>query len=662
MVTVSVGGQGGVGQAEVEDFNAVEDFTVTIPAGQTVGWAEFTLEAIDDLVVEGEETVDVTGTAESYGITDVTGALVTIVDNDSDQPPTPPPAPPADLIVSGQADPAVAVSLSVDAQAASGEQAYVEEGEQRTVTVKAVLPDGESGLAEAATFTVAIAADTAENSDFTAPASASVTIAAGQTSGTATFTFQAAADTVLEGPETVSLTSTLAGYSVSPASLTIKDEDAAFTVTANPTAVGESAGATSIGLTVSFPNAVTSELAEQTQISFSAAGDGAAAGTDFAAISDFTAALAASAVTASATATITPVDDVIDETSPERVNFTGSLFGRTASAAVAITDDDDTPAVINLATDVSSASGEQTVLAENAGATSVTVSAEFASGTAVETDTVLSLRMSQPVSTDFSLTIPKNQVRGTASVSVTPADNNRAGDAPQTVTVSLRGTSSYTVNQAEFTIEDDEEAVVNLQALPCNPESAIVSEGGSQNACWLLSARLPTGTVAANTVTVRELNFTAGTATYGSDADFNVIYPGSPQGTQDYVRIPANSNGSNRNALFNIAVVDDSVRDEGAETIVIGGKADQGFTVRTASINIYDNDNSPNRINLVVDGSDTFHGSQPSVPEGKRQSKGESHRRLCGPHRPLFGYRSHGVSGGGRGGLRSGSGRFHGGE
>ena len=621
VVTVSVGGQGGVGQAEVEDFNAVEDFTVTIPAGQTVGWAEFTLEAIDDLVVEGEETVDVTGTADSYGITDITGALVTIVDNDSDQPPTPPPAPPADLIVSGQADPAVAVNLSVDAQAASGEQAYVEEGEQRTVTVKAALPDGESALAEAATFTVAIAADTAENSDFTAPASASVTIAAGQTSGTATFTFQAVADTILEGPETVSLTSTLAGYSVSPASLTIKDEDAAFTVTANPTAVGESAGATSIGLTVSFPNAVTSELAEQTQISFSAAGDGAAAGTDFAAISDFTVALAASAVTASTTATITPVDDVIDETSPESVNFTGSLFGRTASAAVAITDDDAAPAVINLAADVSAASGVQTVLAENAGATSVIVSAEFASGTAVETDTVLNLRMSQPVSTDFSLTIPKNQVRGTASVSVTPADNNRAGEATQTVTVSLRGTSSYTVNQAQFTIEDDEEAVVNLRAYACNPASAVVSEGDSRNACWLLSAYLPGDTVAADTVTVRELNFTAGTADYGSDDDFNVIYPGSLQGIQDYVRIPANSGESNRNALFHIAVVDDSVRDEGVETIVIGGKTDQGFTVRTASINLYDNDNSPNRINLVVDGSDTLLGFQPSVPEGSANQR-----------------------------------------
>ena len=621
-VTVSVVGQGGPGHAEAEDFTAVDDFTITIPAGQTSGEAQFTLQAVDDLVVEGEETVDVTGTADWAA--DVAGASVTIVDNDSDQPSPPPPAPAADPLVSGQSDPAVAVNLSVDTQTASGEQDYVEEGQQRTVTVKAALPDGESALAQAATFTVAIAANTAENSDFTAPASASVTIAAGQTSGTATFTFQAAADTVLEGPETVSLTSTLAGYSISPASLTIKDEDAEFTVTANPTAVGEGAGATSVGLTVSFPNAVTSELSGATQVSFTAAGDGATAGTDFAAISNFTATVAAAAVTASATVAVTPVDDVIHEPTAERITFTGSLWGRTASAAVAITDDDAAPAVVNLTADVSSAPGVQTVLAENAGSTSVTVTAEFAGGTAVETDTVLSLRMSQPVASDFSLTIPRNQVRGTASVTVAPVDDNKAGEAPQTVTVSLRGTSSYTVNGAEFTIEDDEEAVVNLQAARCQGDlitllslnrAGPLTEGHGRQ-CYTLTASLPAGTVAADTVTVRDLTF-GGDATFRTD--FNVYIRVSSQpgyGQQNYVRISAGETTADRTAVFEIDAIDDTLRDEGAETIVIGGAADQGFAVRTAAVHLYDNDNSPNRINLVVDGSSALPGPQPSVPEG----------------------------------------------
>ena len=613
VVTVSVVGQGGPGHAEAEDFTAVDDFAITIPAGRTSGEAQFTLQAVDDLVVEGEETVDVTGTADWAA--DVAGAAVTIVDNDSDQPSPPPPAPAPDLLVSGQSDPAVAVNLSVDTQTASGEQDYVEEGEQRTVTVKAALPDGESALATAATFTVAIAADTAENSDFTAPASASVTIAAGQTSGTATFTFQAAADTVLEGPETVSLTSTLAGYSVSPASLTIKDEDAAFTVTANPTAVGEGAGATSVGLTVSFPNAVTSELTGATQVSFSAAGDGATAGTDFAAISDFTASVAAAAVTASTTVAVTPVDDVIYEPTAERIAFTGSLWGRTASAAVAITDDDAAPAVINLTADVSAAAGVQTVLAENAGSTSVTVTAEFAGGTAVETDTVLSLRMSQPVASDFSLTIPRNQVRGTASVAVAPVDDYKAGEDPQTVTVSLRGTSSYTVNGAEFTIEDDEEAVVNLQAARCQGTGPLTEGDGRQ--CYTLTASLPAGTVAADTVTVRDLTFGGGDATFSTDFNVHIRVSSQPgYGQQNYVRISAGETTADRTAVFEIDAIDDTLRDEGAETIVIGGAADQGFAVRTAAVHLYDNDNSPNRINLVVDGSSALPGPQPSVPEG----------------------------------------------
>ena len=156
-VTVSVVGQGGIGQAGAEDFNPVDDFAVTILAGQTSGQAEFTLEAIDDQVSEGGETVDISGTTAASGIADITGAEITIIDNEPtiEEPTvTAPPDPPGDRIVSGQQEATVTVNLSVDSQTDSGEQSHVDEGDTRTVTVKAALPDGEAALSAAAVFTV----------------------------------------------------------------------------------------------------------------------------------------------------------------------------------------------------------------------------------------------------------------------------------------------------------------------------------------------------------------------------------------------------------------------------------------------------------------------------------------------------------------------------
>ena len=75
-VTVSVSG----GTASNEDFAAVEDFTLTIAAGQASGTASFTLTPVDDAIDEGDETVRVAGTAQGL---EVTPATVTIEDDDA---------------------------------------------------------------------------------------------------------------------------------------------------------------------------------------------------------------------------------------------------------------------------------------------------------------------------------------------------------------------------------------------------------------------------------------------------------------------------------------------------------------------------------------------------------------------------------------------------
>ena len=75
-VTVSVSG----GTASAGDFAAVQDFTLTIGAGQASGTASFTLTPVDDAIDEGDETVRVAGTAQGL---EVTPATVTIEDDDA---------------------------------------------------------------------------------------------------------------------------------------------------------------------------------------------------------------------------------------------------------------------------------------------------------------------------------------------------------------------------------------------------------------------------------------------------------------------------------------------------------------------------------------------------------------------------------------------------
>ena len=74
-VTVTVS----AGTASTGDFAAVQDFTLTITAGQISGTATFRLTPVDDTIDEDDETVRVAGTVQ--GLT-VTAGTVTVEDDD----------------------------------------------------------------------------------------------------------------------------------------------------------------------------------------------------------------------------------------------------------------------------------------------------------------------------------------------------------------------------------------------------------------------------------------------------------------------------------------------------------------------------------------------------------------------------------------------------
>ena len=192
------------------DYPAVTDFVITIQDGQTSGTATLSFDPTGDGLYEGNETVILTGTVAGL---DAGAATLTITDDDT--------AP-------------TAVTLSLN-PAAVGESAAA-----TAVTVTASLNN--SPLPTATTVTVSRTGGTATSgTDYAAVSDFTVTIQAGQTSGTATLSFDPTGDGLYEGNETVILTGSVAGLTAGAATLTITDDDTAptaVTLSLNPTAVG----------------------------------------------------------------------------------------------------------------------------------------------------------------------------------------------------------------------------------------------------------------------------------------------------------------------------------------------------------------------------------------------------------------------------------------
>ena len=150
-IEITVGGGADDTAISGADYAAVAKFTFTVTAGQSSASGSFSLEPTDDTLDEADETLSVTGTSGSL---EITPASITITDDDPE--PTVSVAD-ATAVVEGD-DPAVTVDMTftVSLSAASG----------KAVTVPYTL----TGSAT-------------DGADYDAPATQSLSIAAGDTSG-----------------------------------------------------------------------------------------------------------------------------------------------------------------------------------------------------------------------------------------------------------------------------------------------------------------------------------------------------------------------------------------------------------------------------------------------------------------------------------------------
>ena len=514
-VAVSVSGGSAVAGTH---YAAVPEFTFTIAAGQTTGAGTFTLAPIDDNLDEPDVTVTVTGTTTSgLSIEPESGLFVKILDDDD--PPT--------------------VTLVLDPDSID------EDGGESTVTATLDKPSLEDIDVTVSASPVA----PAEASDFTLSDETVLAIEAGDTTSSGTVTITANNNDVGAGDQRV----TVSGEAVSDGdgdltppedvTLTITEDDevaTTVTLTVDPSTVAEDAAGSDRTVMVTAELDGAREVA--TPVAVSVTGGTAVAGTDYAAVDDFTVTIAARMTSGSATFTLGPVDDQVDERA-ETVVLTGTTTATDLTVApaegvtVTITDNDPRPQATLVLT--------PPTIDEDGGESTVTATLDRPSS-AVTTITVTHARITGTTSSDYRvsdnkvLTIAAGRRASTGTVTFTGKDNNVYQPNARHVVVEGSASNLQGVggpNNKLLTIREDEVASTKL-TLSASPVS--VSEGGGDQTVTLTAtvdeAARPSGTPV-------RVSVSGGTAVAGTDysavEDFTFrILPGRTSGTGTFTLTP----------------------------------------------------------------------------------------------------------------------------
>ena len=549
-VTVSVGG--GTATSGT-DYAAVPDFTVTIPKETASGTGTFTLTPTQDTIAEGDETIDVTGTADGFT---VTKAEMTLTDDET--------AP---------------ASITLTTSPTS----VLESTSGTTVTVTATL-GGSATLLTATEVSVSVGGGSATSgTDYTAVSDFTVTIPKETASGTGTFTLTPTQDDIAEGDESIDVTGNATGFTVTKAEVTLTDDEtapASITLTTSPTSVLESASGTTVTVTATLDGSVT--LPGATEVSVSVGGGSATSGTDYTAVSDFTVTIPKETASGTGTFTLTPTQDTIAE-GDESIDVTGNATGFTVTKAeVTLTDDETAPAAITLTTSPTSVS-------ESATGTTVTVTATLGGSATLLTATEVTVSVGGGSATsgtdytavsDFTVTIPKETASASGTFTLTPTQDTIAeGDESIDVTGNATG---FTVTKAEVTLTDDETAPAAI-TLTTSPTSVLESASGTT---VTVTATLD-GSATLLTDTDVTVSVGGGSATSGTDyaavSDFTVTIP----------KETASGSGT-----FTLTPTQDTIA-EGDESIDVTGTAD-GFTVTKAEVTLTDDDTASGSITLTV--------------------------------------------------------------
>ncbi|SDD06159.1 Calx-beta domain-containing protein [Pedobacter soli] len=524
--------------------------TVTIPAGQTT--ATVTVPVLDDNTAEGNETVVLTltaATSNSAVTAGTTPATVNISDNDT----------------------AVA---TITAGTTGNENGPV----NGTFTVTLSNP-----AAQATTITYTLSGSATEGSDYSTMVTKTITIAAGQTSGT--ITIPVLTDAVLEGTETViaSLATSdnqLVDINNIPATINILDNNTAtVSISASPVSINETDGTATFTVTLSdaVQNAFT--------VDYTTANGTAGAGSDYAPTSGTLTFAAGSAAGTTLTFSVPINDDNLvepDETFNGTIaNVTGGLVTiADSSATVTITDNDISEATISLGIN-----GDETGPVN--GTFMVTLSKPSS------TDTQLTYTLGGTATEDIdyaaivtkTITIPAGQTKGTITI---PVLTDEITENIETVIATLTSTSNPSVSIST--------TPATLNILDANTASVSISTASSVNEADGTATFLVTLNNAVQNAFSVDFATTSGTATSGLDYT----------ATSGTLNFPANAPAGTV-LSFTVALNDDNIAEQdetfSAELSNITGDAVL-ISNATATATIIDNDVSVATITAGASGSE----------------------------------------------------------
>ena len=363
-ITLSVAsGAGDTGAVSGTDFTAVDDFQLTIAAGQTSATATFTLTPIEDSIDEPAETLTLSGAPADTGVGVAGAVTLDIADNDD----------------------APALVLSVDPAT------IAEDGGTSTVTVTTGTG---STYAASRTVTLTLSGTSTSGSDYTiAQTSLVLPAGTGTTASSVNTTITGVDDSAADPGETIIVAGSVDGTAFGEAqTVTITDDEGAsgVTLTLTPTAVFEG-GSSTVTARVSpvSPTAFT--------VTVSAAAESPADADDFT-LNGTTLSFAANAAQSTGTVTIDANDDN-DDSDDKTVTVSGtvSAAGVTVPGDVHLTIRDDDSAVA-LALEVA-----PDTLAEVGGTATVTVTTGTGSTYAADQTITLALGGTAVRGTDYSI-------------------------------------------------------------------------------------------------------------------------------------------------------------------------------------------------------------------------------------------------------------------
>ncbi|MXY04924.1 MAG: hypothetical protein F4Y55_03555, partial [Gammaproteobacteria bacterium] len=511
--------------------------------------------------------------------------------------------------------PATGVELSVDTDPRPGIQTGIDEdGGAKQVTVTATFTNGAVFTVDR-TFQISVgqASDSARKGlDYASVNDFPIRIESFIASGSATFTLTPTDDAFHETDETISVLGAREGFTVTPAAITLSDDEAlpVATLTLDPATVDESGASKVSTVTASLDRASSAE----TTITVSLPSDAPATLSQNAVLT-----IAAGAKTSTGTVTVTAADNTLDAPNAT-VAVTATAAGghgvaNPDDATLTIKDDDDTPSFSVADAD-----------ADEGDAVTFTVTRAGAAGNAVSVDwaTALATGAGAASTDDFTHTPAAETLifaAGDTDKTVTVATTEDDLDEPnETFELELSnavkaegdpgGAPTITDDAATGTINDDDDAPMSLTlTLDADTgtdgvQDAIAEDGGKK--------------------TVRVTASLDGATTFAEDTDVTVSVGASGdaavEGT-DYTTVAdftltISAGQSNGQADFDLTPTNDRL-DEDDETVSVGGSlSDATVTVTGATLKITDDDDPPTV--SVADATAVTEGNDPNTTADMR--------------------------------------------